>query len=44
MLEYSSTIAHEGRIDRWDDEVKGFVEDCTVVDVISNDVGWQEGE
>jgi hypothetical protein len=44
MLEYSSTIAHEGRIDRWDEEVKGFIEDCTVVGVIPNDVGSQEGE
>ena len=37
-------IAHEGCIDRWDDEVKGFVEDCTVVDVIPNDVSTQKGE
>jgi hypothetical protein len=44
MLEHSSTIAHERSIDRWDEEVESFVEDCTVVDMIPNDVGSKEGE
>ena len=44
MTEYGSTIAHERSIDRRDDQVKGFVKNGTVVDVIPNDVSTQKGE
>ena len=44
MTEYGSTIAHERGIDRRDDKVKGFIKNGIVVDMISYDVGLNEGE
>ena len=44
MTEYGTTIAHERSIDRRDDQIKGFIENGIVVDVISDDVGLNEGK
>ena len=44
MTEYGGTVTHERSIDRRDDQVKGFIEDGIVIDVISDDVGLNEGK
>ena len=44
MTEYGGTVTHERSIDRRDDQVKGFIKDGIVIDVISDDVGLNEGK